>query len=106
MEITCVNSSTGKGGGMGPLHGGHIIQVPIYFIRTLRTPVKKSNLMYKIGQIVPFEMSAGSNGIVWVKAKNAVMTILVAQLLEVLSVRSPEQHDGIIKKFRKAVSCL
>jgi len=105
MEITCVNPS-GKSHGLGQLEGGHVFQVPIHFVRTLRTASKNNNLMLKIGKLVPCETAVGANGLIWVKAKNELMTILVAQLIQALTRVNYNQHDELIKKFETALASI
>lgn len=103
LELTCVQPS-GKADGLGSLNGGHIFHVPIHFVRALRTSNLKENLLHKVGKIVPCEATVGANGLVWVKAQNAVQTILVAQLLQTLSNANPSEYDSFLKKFRSTLS--
>lgn len=105
MEITCVHG-TGKASGLGSLEGGHVIKVPVHFTRLLRSPSESTNILKKIGRIVPCETAVGVNGMVWVKAKNAVLTLLVSQLVIKLSNSSLEEHEPIMKQFRKGITSL
>lgn len=105
LEITCVHSS-GKSLGLGLLEGGHVLQVPVHFTRVLRSPNEGENVLKKIGRIVPCETAVGVNGLVWVKAKNAVLTLLVAQLIVRLSTANHSQFEDLLKQFRKGISSL
>lgn len=102
LELTCVQPS-GKSDGLGSLSGGHIFHVPVHFVRFLRTPDAGDNLLVKIGKVVPLETAVGLNGLVWIKSKNAVLTILVTQLIQTLSKVPANEYDGYVKKFRNAL---
>jgi len=102
LELTCVQPS-GKACGLGSLNGGHIFHVPVHFVRALRTASPKDNLLQKIGRMVPCETAVGANGLVWIKASNAVLTILVAQLLQTLSKADPEEYGTYLNKFNSTV---
>lgn len=103
MELTCVQPS-GKADGLGSLTGGNVFNVPIHFVRALRTANVNENLLQKIGKVVPCEAAVGANGLVWIKAKNAVLTVLVSQLLQTLSNLDAAEYDPCLKKFRSTIS--
>lgn len=103
IEITCVHS-TGKAQGLGLLEGGQLFQVPVHFTRILRCPDDSINVLKKLGKMLPFEVAVGVNGLVWLKAKNSVHTILLAQAVQKLSKLHLSQHDAILKEFSKGLS--
>jgi exosome complex component RRP40 len=105
MEVTCVHSS-GKALGLGSLEGGNIFHVPVHFTRILRSPNEKDNILKKIGKIVPCETAVGVNGLVWVRAKSAVLTVLVSQLIQNLAKYNADEYEMLLKQFRKGLNGL
>jgi len=103
LELTCVQPS-GKSEGLGSLTGGHVFHVPIHFVRALRTPSPKENLLLRIGKMLPCEAAVGANGLVWIKANNAVRTVLVAQLVQTLSKVDADEYDKYLKEFRRTMA--
>jgi len=72
VELTCVNPSTGKADGLGPLTDGMIFDVSLELADRL---LKKqlAPMMEELGNKIPggFEIVAGKNGKVWVDCADA-----------------------------------
>lgn len=72
IELTCVNPSTGKADGLGPLNDGMVFDVSLDLANRL---LKKqlAPLMEELGNKIPggFEIVTGKNGKVWVHCADA-----------------------------------
>ncbi len=91
---------------MGCLEGGQIFSVPVHFTRLLRAGSDKVNPIKQLGSLLPLESAVGVNGLVWIKAKNATLTLLVGQLLIKLGNSDGDEWEEIFKKFRKGLATL
>ncbi|KAL1305648.1 hypothetical protein AAFC00_007242 [Neodothiora populina] len=83
VEIECVNPSTGKSDGMGPLKGGMMFEVSNAFARRLMMGAGKGGvvLLEEIGERVRFEVAVGRNGRVWVDAASVGEVVKIGTLL-------------------------
>ena len=79
-QITCVNDD-GKADGMGVLHeSGYLFDIPIDIANDL---IHHDNLLQELGSEIPYEITIGANGRVWIKAATTkTMTVLRKILLE------------------------
>lgn len=79
IELTCVNQSTGKADGLGPLKDGMIFDISIGLAERI---LKKGLLVLleELGNKVPggFELVVGKNGKVWVDYADAGIKGIVA----------------------------
>lgn len=75
----------------GELVGGTTVQVPLHHARRLVS--SKSEVLPALGRHFPFEVCAGLNGLVWVKAASAARTVLVSLVVQ-RSVTVPEEAAG------------
>lgn len=84
VEIECVNPSTGKSDGMGPLKGGMLFDVTNSFARRLMMGAGKGGvvLLEEIGDKVRFEVAVGRNGRVWVDAGSVGEVVKIGSLLK------------------------
>ncbi|KAF1344911.1 hypothetical protein BDV97DRAFT_373265 [Delphinella strobiligena] len=83
VEIECVNPSTGKSDGMGPLKGGMLFEVSIAFSRRLMMSAGKGGLVLleEIGEKIRFEVAVGRNGRVWVDAGSIGEVVKIGTIL-------------------------
>lgn len=79
IELTCVNPSTAKADGLGPLNEGMVFDVSLEFADRL---LKKqlASLMDELGSKIPggFEVVVGRNGKVWVDCAEAGAAGIIA----------------------------
>ncbi|GAA6060730.1 hypothetical protein JCM10212_003774 [Sporobolomyces blumeae] len=69
-ELSCVDATTQKAAGFGPLEDGFLIRnVELSRCRALLSP--KNPLLPKLGSKFPFEVAVGMNGRIWVKASTS-----------------------------------
>lgn len=82
-ELECVNPSTGKADGMGPLKGGMVFDVSPGFARRLMMGGGKGDVVVleAVGEKVKFEVAVGRNGRVWVDSGSVGSTVMVGRLL-------------------------
>lgn len=82
-ELTCVEPSTGKGDGLGPVKGGMIFNVSLGMARRLLAGTKGGVVLPEIlGERVGFEMVVGRNGVVVVDAGSVKATLAVGRALQ------------------------
>lgn len=84
VEIECVNPSTGKSDGMGPLKGGMLFTLTNSFARRLMIGAGKGGvvLLEEIGEKVRFEVAVGRNGKVWVDAASVAEVVKIGTILK------------------------
>lgn len=79
IELTCVNPSTGKADGLGPLNDGMVFDISLEFADRL---LKKqlAPMLDELGNKIPggFELVVGKNGKVWVDCADAGVKGIVA----------------------------
>lgn len=79
-ELECMDPTTMKANGFGEMIGGYLMRdLDLRNSRLLLSPPQ--TLLAKLGQQVPYEISIGLNGRIWLKAKTVSQTIyLVDQI--------------------------
>ncbi|KAF3004134.1 exosome non-catalytic core subunit rrp40 [Curvularia kusanoi] len=78
-ELTCVDPSTGKSEGLGPLKGGMLFKISLGMARRLLAPKSELPLLDVIGAKVGFEITVGRNGLVHVDGGNVRTTLAVGR---------------------------
>ena len=78
-ELTCVDPSTGKGEGLGPLKGGMVFKISLSMARRLLAPKSELALLDVLGAKVGFEITVGRNGVVHVDGGNVRTTLAVGR---------------------------
>ncbi|CAI6337796.1 unnamed protein product [Periconia digitata] len=82
-EITCVDPSTGKSEGLGPLKSGMIFNVSLGMARRLLLKSKGEVIVLElIGAKVGFEITVGRNGIVHVDGANVKTILAVGRAIQ------------------------
>ncbi|KAJ8397830.1 hypothetical protein AAFF_G00435190 [Aldrovandia affinis] len=98
-ELVCVDGG-GRASGMGVFGtGGLLFKVSLGLSRRLLAP--HSEVVKDLEGLFPFEMVAGMNGRVWVKAQSMQQTVVVASLLESCENMSAPQRKVL---FRRAAA--
>ncbi|EGG03995.1 uncharacterized protein MELLADRAFT_29054, partial [Melampsora larici-populina 98AG31] len=73
-ELECMDPTTMKANGFGEMTGGYLMRdLDLRNSRLLLSPPQ--TLLAKLGQQVPYEISIGLNGRIWLKAKTVSQTI-------------------------------
>ncbi|KAF2724678.1 exosome complex exonuclease-like protein Rrp40 [Polychaeton citri CBS 116435] len=108
VEIECIDPSTSKAEGMGPLKGGMAFDITVQFSRRLMMGSKKGGIcvLDDLGEKVRFEVAVGRNGRVWVDSGSIKTTIGIGQLLRQVDEQglSIEDQKKLIKRMAKDFS--
>lgn len=96
IELTCVNQSTGKAEGLGPLKDGMIFDVSLEFAdRILKKQL--TAMLEELGNKIPggFELVVGRNGKVWVDCADAGAKgiIAVGRILQQVEEQGPQDKE-------------
>ena len=78
-ELTCVDPSTGKSEGLGPLKGGMLFKISLGMARRLLAPKSELPLLDVLGAKVGFEITVGRNGLLHVDGGNVKTTLGVGK---------------------------
>lgn len=107
VELTCVNPSTGKADGLGPLTAGMVFDVSLEFAdRILRK--QGVGVLDELGSKVPggFELVVGRNGKVWIDCAEAglkgIATVgRVLQQVDEMSLTEKEQKKLVNRMVKE-----
>jgi len=106
-ELTCVNLSTGKSDGMGPLTGGCVFDVSGGMARRLLMPRREGKVVVleEMGEKVPFEVAVGRNGQVWVKSETVTGTVAVGRALKETDEKGLriDEQKALVKKLSRGL---
>ncbi|XP_059149419.1 exosome complex component RRP40-like [Physella acuta] len=101
-ELVCIDSH-GRSNGMGVIrNGGFFFQVSLQLSRKLLSP--DNALISHLGKRFKFEIAVGLNGRVWIKAKNDIQTIAIANAVMASELMDNEQIENMCKKLSKVVA--
>ena len=82
-ELTCVDPSTGKSEGLGPLKGGMTFKVSLGMARRLLAGKKGGvSVLEGLSQKMGFEVAIGRNGVLWVDANSVKGTLAVGRAVQ------------------------
>lgn len=86
-ELECVNSSTGKADGLGPLTGGMLYSISLGMARRLMMPKSMQHgaivVLEELGASgLQFETATGRNGRFWVESENIKTVIAVGRAVQ------------------------
>lgn len=81
-ELTCVDPSTGKSEGLGPLKGGMLFDISLGMARRLLAPKGDLALLTALGAKVGFELTVGRNGLAHVDGGNVKTTLAVGRAIQ------------------------
>lgn len=110
-EIECVNSSTGKADGLGPLTGGMLFSVSLGMARRLMTPKSAAD-----GKVVvldelaaaglQYETATGRNGKIWINSDNMKTVIVVGRAVQETDEKrlGVEEQKKLVRKLIKEMS--
>ncbi|KAF2273665.1 uncharacterized protein EI97DRAFT_383049 [Westerdykella ornata] len=83
IELTCVDPSTGKSDGLGPLKGGMVFPISLGMSRRLLAGKKGGVIVLEgLAKKVGFEVAVGRNGVLWVDGGNVKTTLLVGRAVQ------------------------
>jgi len=103
-ELTCVDPSTGKAEGLGPLKGGMVFEISLGMARRLMLGGGKGGVVVleALAEKVAFEVAVGRNGVLWVHGGEGVRGIKVT-LTVGRAVQEVDEKCLGIKDQRKVV---
>ncbi|RUP44492.1 LOW QUALITY PROTEIN: hypothetical protein BC936DRAFT_149384 [Jimgerdemannia flammicorona] len=97
-ELECVNPATGKADGFGELKGGFVFKCSLGLSRRLmdeNTPI----LRFLAEQQIPFEITIGRNGRVWITSGSAKTTIMLANTLQNSEYLNERECREMVRKL-------
>ncbi|KAL9095806.1 MAG: hypothetical protein Q9165_001803 [Trypethelium subeluteriae] len=104
-ELECVQPSTGKADGLGPLKGGMLFDISLGMARRLMSPKLKEQarlvVLEELAERVPYEIAVGRNGKLWVNSGSVKSTIAVGK-----AVKETDENGLSIEEQRKMVKNL
>jgi exosome complex component RRP40 len=82
-ELTCVDPSTGKSDGLGPLKGGMVFPIRLGMARRLLGGRKGGvTVLEGLSEKLGFEVAVGRNGVLWVDGGNVKTTLAVGRAVQ------------------------
>ncbi|KAL1613167.1 exosome non-catalytic core subunit rrp40 [Paraconiothyrium brasiliense] len=82
-ELTCVDPSTGKSEGLGPLKGGMVFKISLSMARRMLAGSKGGVVLLEaLGEKVGFEIAVGRNGMVVVDGGNVKSTLAIGRAIQ------------------------
>ncbi|KAG5982435.1 hypothetical protein E4U55_001883 [Claviceps digitariae] len=110
-EIECVNPSTGKADGLGPLTGGMLFHISLGMARRLMMPDSvqdgKVVVLGELGALgLQFETATGRNGRFWVDSESARTVIAVGRAVQETDERrlGVEEQKKLARRIIKDMS--
>lgn len=82
-ELTCVDQSTGKSEGLGPLKGGMVFEISLGMARRLLAGRKGGIVVLDVfGDKVGFEITVGRNGVLHVDGGSVRVTLAIGRAVQ------------------------
>ncbi|OCK78328.1 hypothetical protein K432DRAFT_356982 [Lepidopterella palustris CBS 459.81] len=82
-ELTCIDPSTGKADGLGPLKGGMVFDISLAMARRLLAGAKGGVMVLEmLAEKLVFEVAVGRNGVIWVEGGNVTVTLKVGMAVQ------------------------
>lgn len=111
-EVECVNSSTGKADGLGPLTGGMLFHISLGMARRLMMPQSvqggKIVVLVELGALgLQFETATGRNGRFWVDSESTKTIIAVGKAIQETDEKrlDVEEQKRLARRIVKEMSC-
>eukprot|EP01147_Barroeca_monosierra_P005911 gene5911-7304_t len=95
-ELTCVHKS-GNAQGLGPLEGGFLFECSLALSRQLLS--RSCVVLQALGAALPFEITIGRNGRIWVKASQPNETLTIIQAIKASEHLSPKHTRELVKQL-------
>ena len=105
-ELTCVDPSTGKREGLGPLKGGMLFKISLTMARRLLAGRRGGvTLLQGLSEKVGFEVAVGRNGILWVDGGSVKVTLAVGKAVQEADDKALEEHGQkkLVEKILKGL---
>ncbi|KAG5942830.1 hypothetical protein E4U60_007074 [Claviceps pazoutovae] len=110
-EVECVNSSTGKADGLGPLTGGMLFHISLGMSRRLLMPKSveegKVVVLAELGAMgLQFDTATGRNGRFWVDSENTKTIIAVGRAVQETDEKrlNVEDQKKLVRRIIKTLS--
>ncbi|KAG6015139.1 hypothetical protein E4U43_005655 [Claviceps pusilla] len=111
-EVECVNASTGKADGLGPLTGGMLFHISLGMARRLMMPKSvqdgKIVVLVELGALgLQFETATGRNGRFWVDSESTKTIIAVGKAIQETDEKrlDVEEQKKLARRIVKEMSC-
>jgi exosome complex component RRP40 len=93
-ELACVDASTGKSEGLGPLKGGMVFPISMGMARRLLAGKKGGVIVFEgLGEKLGFEVVVGRNGVLWVDGGNVKTTLAVGRAVQEVDEKALDQAE-------------
>ncbi|KAF2709827.1 hypothetical protein K504DRAFT_379025 [Pleomassaria siparia CBS 279.74] len=105
-EITCVDPSTGKSEGLGPLKGGMVFKISLGMARRLLAGKKGGvTVLEGLSKKVGFEVAIGRNGVLWVDGGKVKTTLAIGGAVQEVDEKSlgEQGQDKVVEKVLKGL---
>jgi exosome complex component RRP40 len=100
-ELSCVDPSTGKSEGLGPLKGGMVFNISLAMARRLLSGKKGGvSVLEGLSEKVGFEVAVGRNGVLWVDGGNVKTTLAVGRAVQEVDEKAlgPKGQKKVVEK--------
>lgn len=100
-ELVCIDSA-GRSAGMGVIgrDGGFLHTCSLNLIRKILSP--NCPLLKLLGKSMPFEITVGMNGRIWVRARTSMQTINIINAISAAEYMDKSQIVAMCKKLSEA----
>lgn len=104
-EIECVDSSTGKSEGLGPLTGGMVYSISLGLARRLSMGKRETSKIVVLDELgeagLAFEVAIGMNGKIWVGGEDINDIIMVGRAITETDEQDlgPEAQRALVKRL-------
>ncbi|KAF2197955.1 hypothetical protein GQ43DRAFT_379804 [Delitschia confertaspora ATCC 74209] len=105
-ELTCVDPSTGKSEGLGPLKGGMVFKISLGMARRLLAGRKGGvTVLGGLSEKIGFEIAIGRNGVLWVDGGNVKTTLAVGKAVQEVDEHAlgPEGQKKVVSKVLRDI---
>ena len=105
VEIECIDATTGRADGLGPLNGGMVYSISLGLARRLSMSKKDAGKVFVLEELgdagLAFEVAIGANGRVWVGGDKIADIILVGRALTETDDQDlgPESQRALVRRL-------
>ncbi|KAH8825232.1 hypothetical protein DL96DRAFT_172003, partial [Flagelloscypha sp. PMI_526] len=103
-ELECFDAQTRRAEGFGELKGGFLVSCSLKMCRLLLDP--GHFLLPYLGSLFPLDAAVGTNGRVWIDAKEIKNTIAVSRCIQAVDPIGQNMDEGELKDFVKRLDIL
>ncbi|XP_067677980.1 exosome complex component RRP40-like [Haliotis asinina] len=101
-EVVCIDSH-GRSSGMGVIRNeGFMFTCSLNLVRKVLSP--QCALSKTLGKHLPYEMTVGMNGRIWVRGRSTNQTIAIANAISVAEHMTDPQIKAMVKRLADAIA--